>query len=148
MHQVTVHSLLSGKWYVEIEIGDHDANAMAGVYDIERNKYTAWYHSNLLCCVGHAGGSYPPWGDSDAFKSGKTMGILLNLDDGTLEFRSDGRRYGTVNAKQPKMQYKGGKWVIFVADGSSAQNRLEMTIRDHPKYAVPPGYRYWGVRSM
>ena len=96
--------------------------------------------------MGHKSGtSYPPWPSASvrSFVKGKTMGILLDLDNGELSFASNGKSFGPVNSKQPKINYKTGTWVLYIADGSSAGNHVDITVRKHPIYPVPKGYKVW-----
>jgi hypothetical protein len=132
----------AGKWYVEVTVDQHDINGGIGLR-VDDSLYSTVYHDNQVCCVGHGTTDYPLIGRSSYMADGTVLGFALDIDNGSLELYADGANVGSMSDLQPNLDFTKPGWKVAAFDGSSAENKMQVTIRATPKYTIPSGYTYW-----
>ena len=133
----------SGKWYVEVLVNSHSNHAMVGMYK-SSTEYSMIYNSDMVCCVGHIGSSYPTLSTSAHLTTdGSILGFALDMDAGTLNAYHTGALVGSMSALQPNNNFATGTWRVSMADGTGGANSMSVTILDAPTMPVPNGFSYW-----
>ena len=91
---------------VQINVADEFSPTMSMFWDYLRAKRTdRWGDSNVHCCTVDAAGrfrwndwtSYQPTSGIDGFQYGAPIGLLLDLDEGTLSLYQNGQMLATLN---------------------------------------------------
>ncbi|MFE6075801.1 SPRY domain-containing protein [Paenibacillus sp. NPDC057886] len=137
---------ITGKWYWEIKLDSSGASAVQLGISNKNFLYTSSLNSPYLrAYVGSNGRKLPedvPYGT--AWGVGDTIGVALDLDNGTLEFYKNGGSMGVSHTNL------GGMGEVFplIYSGTSTTKTITVNFGASPfKYLIPNGFvPYNGIK--
>ncbi|OXS65598.1 hypothetical protein B1B04_24930 [Lysinibacillus sp. KCTC 33748] len=141
---VTNYPKSSGKWYFELKMGSI-LNAMVGIVSVKsgygsthNSTLSRYYAINGSKIEGNTSQSY-----GLAYSNNDTIGIALNLDDGTIEFYKNGVSQGIAFRNLSEL---GEVYPAFTTNGTSSSITVTAIFEEQLfNYPIPNGYKPYGL---
>ncbi|PYE51671.1 hypothetical protein HUB98_06520 [Paenibacillus barcinonensis] len=132
------HGRSSGKWYWEVKLDSGNNEVHVGVSNATFGLSDPVTNNNIRTYYAYNGSKFPENGSyGSSTSSGGTIGIALNLDQGTLEFYRNGVSMGVSHTDIKNL---GIVYPIY-RPGGTASKRVVFNFGSTPfTYSIPNGY--------